>query len=640
MGRRYLSLRVRFLISIVGGVLLLTLALGWFAYRESRGHLLEARQEHIYSLATAEANELSILMAQVAVPAGDLAALLAAFPQATEEGVWKLLEAILNQNDPLYGMAVAYKPFAFNKDKKLFCPYIHRGRDGLRRISLDTEAYDYPSWDWFKQPLEVEHPVWTEPYQDEGGGNVLMTTYATPFYRNHEVVGVATADVALDRLSEEVATVTGTFGGFGFVVSGRGVFLAGPDAAKNGRKKTISQLADDLKRADLLDLGSRMTDRGTGIIRIIDWHTGEPAWLAFHPIEGPGWSFAIMVPEKEALAPIESLARHEAYIAVAELLGLVIVVWLLVIGLTRPLKKLAVAARRLASGDLETRVEGIKSGDEIGEVADSFNSMVGDLNRYISELTATTAAKERMESELDLAGQIQSSILPTTYPAFPKLDQVDAFARTIPARQVGGDFYDYFMIDDDHLGLVVADVSGKGVPAALFMTISRTLIKNAASHHMDPETALAEVNRQIVPENDAVMFVTVFYGVYRLSTGRLNYASAGHNPPLLRRASGEVEEVPGLGGMAIGVFDDLGLKEGQVDILPGDVLLLYTDGLNEAINDKEEMYELDRAKKWLARTKPTAAPEMIESLIADWLAFTGPVDQFDDLTLMVFTRKE
>jgi sigma-B regulation protein RsbU (phosphoserine phosphatase) len=321
------------------------------------------------------------------------------------------------------------------------------------------------------------------------------------------------------------------------------------------------------------------------------------------------------------------------------LLLLSLVVWLLVISLTRPLQRLAAGAKRLASGDLTTKVEDVRPGDEVGDLANSFNTMVDDLNSYVNELTATTAAKERIESELDLARQIQMSILPRTYPAFPDHEDFDLFAKTHPAREVGGDFYDFFFVDDNRLVFVVGDVSGKGVPAALFMTVSRTLIKNAAAHHPDPVEALDEVNAQIMPENDMCMFVTVFYGLYDLDKSRLTYASAGHPMPLLRRADGQVEPIPSTGGMAVGVFDQMGLKQGEIDLDPGDTILVYTDGLDEAVNAHDEQYGLPRAKDWLASTEVTNAPVMIDRLVEAQKKFTGDLEQFDDLTLLIFRRK-
>jgi sigma-B regulation protein RsbU (phosphoserine phosphatase) len=218
--------------------------------------------------------------------------------------------------------------------------------------------------------------------------------------------------------------------------------------------------------------------------------------------------------------------------------------------------------------------------------------------------------------------------------------EFDLFARTLPAREVGGDFYDFFFVDKDHLGLVVADVSGKGVPAALFMTVARTLIKNSSTHHADPVRALSEVNAEIVPDNEMCMFVTVFYGVYELSTGILRFVSAGHPSPLLRRADGSTTQLPKLRGMALGIVDDLDLEVGEVRLEVDDSLLAFTDGLDEAVNHQDEMFGIERAAQWLSRTQPASAPVLLDGLIDYWKQFTGDLDQFDDLTLLTFRRRQ
>ncbi|MCA1905919.1 MAG: PP2C family protein-serine/threonine phosphatase, partial [Desulfarculus sp.] len=325
---------------------------------------------------------------------------------------------------------------------------------------------------------------------------------------------------------------------------------------------------------------------------------------------------------------------------VAGMITLILVVFGLVVGLTRPLERVLKASRRLAQGDLTTQVSDVPPGDEIGDLAATFNNMVRELNRYVTELTATTKEKARIQSELDLARQIQQSVLPRIYPPFPDRMEFDLFARTLPAREVGGDFYDFFFVDKDHLGLVVADVSGKGVPAALFMTVARTLIKNSGIHHADPVRALSEVNAEIVPDNEMCMFVTVFYGVYELSTGILRFVSAGHPAPLLRRADGSTTQLPKLRGMALGIMDDLDLEVGEVRLEVGDSLLAFTDGLDEAVNHQDEMFGIERASQWLSRTQPDSAPVLLDGLIDYWKQFTGDLDQFDDLTLLTFRRRQ
>ncbi len=634
----WLRLRPRFAIFVLAGVGLVVLVTSLLTYQDNSRALLEARKEHLLSLARAEAWKMADYLRGVSAPAQNLAAVLDGLPRQSETVLYDLLSHQLERASNVYGMAAAYAPGSYDPARKLFSPYVFRTAQGLERVQLDAAGYNYPRQDWFLIPALLGRPFWTEPYFDEGGGNALMTTFAAPFKRADQGEGVVTADMNLEALGRQTRGLEVGLGGYPFLITRQGTFLAAPKPEWVMRE-TIFSLAEEMDRPDLRALGRRMARGGEGVLRLIDPALGEAAWLAFAPVAGPGWSLGMVVPESEVLAPVREAAGEQAVVAATGLVALVVVVWLMVVGLTRPLNRVVAAARRLSEGDLSTQVNDVRPGDEVGELAQTFNRMVSELNRYVGELTATTKAKERIESELDLARQIQQSILPRSYPAFPDRPQFDLFALTMPAREVGGDFYDFFFVDNDHLGLVVGDVSGKGVPAALFMTVARTLIKNSGQHHREPLTAMNEVNAQILPDNEMMMFVTVFYATYELSTGLLRWVSAGHPSPLLRRAGGKLESLPRLAGMAVGVDDDLGLELGQVALEPEDVLLVYTDGLDEAVNAAQEPFGLERAEAWLAEAASGPAPEMLEGLVEHWRQFAGAVDQFDDLTLLLFRRK-
>ncbi|MFH1035855.1 MAG: SpoIIE family protein phosphatase [Pseudomonadota bacterium] len=635
----WLRLRTRFAVFVLAGVGLISLAMALLTYHGSREALLQARQEQLMALAKFQASQLARSLGQVSGTARNLSTSLEIWHPANGEEAMAMLRHQLMEAPKAYGMALAYEPFAFDPRRRFFAPYIYRSPPGFKEINLDSPTYDYLAQDWFLIPTQLKRPAWAEPYFDEGGGETLMTTYSAPMVRDNRVLGVVTADVDLERLGREVADLAVGQQGYAFLLTHQGTFLAAPEESWVMRE-TIFSLAEALARPDMRALGQRMVRGGSGLVRVTDWRGGRPAWLAFAPVPGPGWSLGVMASEEEVLAPVVSLARQQVLWALAGLLALVGAVWFMVVRLTEPLNRLVAGARRLAGGDLSTHVDDVRPGDEVGDLAQSFNQMVGDLQRYVQELTFTTKAKERIESELDLARQIQQSVLPRTYPAFPDRSEFDLFAKSLPAREVGGDFYDFFFIDPGHLGLVMADVSGKGVPAALFMTVARTLIKTAAQHHHHPARAINEVNAQIIPDNEMCMFVTVFYGVYEIASGRLDYVSAGHPAPMLRRAAGQVEQLPRLGGLALGIMDDLRLEMGQVTIAVGDSLLVFTDGLDEAINREDQMYGLERIRQWLARAEPETAPVMLERLIEDWRGFTGPVEQFDDLTLLLFKRRQ
>jgi len=633
-----LKLRARFVIFVLAGVGLVSLAMAALTFFESQEALIESRQEQLFELAQGEAAELGRRLIRVSQATESLANSLEVLPTPTPENLNQLIKRFISSTRRIYGIAVAYAPHAYEPDRRLFSPYFHRSPKGIVASCVDSEDYNYPRHDWFLLPTLLGKSLWTEPYFGTGGG-IVMATYCTPLILEGKIKGAVVSDISLQELGRDVDNLSVGRFGYAFLISRQGSFLAAPDP-KLVMRETIFSLAEEMQRPDLRLLGQRMIRGGAGVERIKDWHMKEHAWLAFAPVHEVGWSLGVLVPEREVLAPAYELAKRQAIAAAAGLLGLGLVIWLLVMGLTRPLQRLAGAAKRLASGDLSAKVEDVRPGDEVGDLAQSFNTMVDDLNSYVHELTATTAAKERIESELDLARQIQMSILPRTYPAFPEHEGFDLFAKTHPAREVGGDFYDFFFVEGDRLVFVVGDVSGKGVPAALFMTVSRTLIKNAAAHHPDPVEALEEVNAQILPENEMCMFVTVFYGLYEPGTGRLFYASAGHPSPLLRRADGQVAQIPTTGGMAIGVFDKMGLTRGEIVMQPGETLLVFTDGLDEAVDAEDRQYGLARAKNWLASTEVTDAPVMIDRLVHEQRVFTGDLEQFDDLTLLVFRRKE
>jgi sigma-B regulation protein RsbU (phosphoserine phosphatase) len=638
MRPRILGVRSRFVLFVAAGVGLVSAVMAGVTFWEASSSLLASRQEQLFALAEGKAAELGRQLAEVSGPAQGLANNLEVTPRPDHPVLTELITKGLVSTRRMYGLGVAYAPRVYDPARRLFAVYLHRSAQGIRAADIASREYNYPRHDWYLIPQLLARSIWTEPYFGQGGG-VVMTTYCAPVVDKGRVLAIVAADISLAELGREVARMAVGQRGYAFLLSRHGTFLAAP-REEWVMRETIFSLAEEQRRPGLRDLGQRLVRGGAGLEPVRDWHLQEQVWLAFAPVAEVGWSLGVVVPQDEVLAPAWELARKEGLAAAVGLAALVAVVWLMVLALTRPLSRLAAGARRLASGDLTTKVEGIRPGDEVGELAGAFNSMVDDLNRYVDELTATTAAKERIESELDLARQIQQSILPRTYPPFPERPDFDLFAKALPAREVGGDFYDFFFIDDQRLGLVLGDVSGKGVPAALFMTVSRTLIKNAATHHPDPAQAIAEVNSQILPDNEMCMFVTVFYGVYHTGTGVLRYVCAGHPAPLIRRAGGEAEQLPGPGGMAVGVFEELGLAAGEVQLEVGDTIVVFTDGLDEAVNHDNEAFGLERAKQWLAQTPPASAPEMIEALLAAHHDFTGECEQFDDLTLLVFRRTE
>ncbi len=276
----------------------------------------------------------------------------------------------------------------------------------------------------------------------------------------------------------------------------------------------------------------------------------------------------------------------------------------------------------------------IHTGDEIETLAEAVKTMEQEINVYIDNLTAVTAEKERIGAELDVAKHIQASMLPCIFPAFPERPELDIYATMTPAKEVGGDFYDFFLVDDDRLALVMADVSGKGVPAALFMVIAKTLLKNCAQTGLSPKAVLEKVNNQLCENNDAELFVTVWLGILEISTGKLTAANAGHEYPVLKKAAGDYELIKDKHGFVLAGMEGARYKEYELQLEPGDKLYLYTDGVAEATDAHDELYGTDRMLNALNRYKENTCKELLVNMKADIDLFVGEAPQFDDITML------
>lgn len=298
---------------------------------------------------------------------------------------------------------------------------------------------------------------------------------------------------------------------------------------------------------------------------------------------------------------------------------------------TGKIRLLMEGTRRIASGDLDHKVS-IRGDDEIATLGAFFNKMSEDLKRHIAELRRTTAEKERLLKEIEIASGIQRSFLPDS---IPKIDGIQIAAVSLPARVVGGDFYDFIPVDLDKWGLVVADVSGKGIPAALFMALSRALVRASAAATLSPAEAITHANDLIMDDSKAAMFVTLFYAVLDVKTKMLKYANAGHNPPLHISGSDSNIVLLKAQGVPLGIKSDVKITNEDIELRPGDVVVLYTDGVTEANNGAGEQFEMERLTETVRSSRSLSADAILAKIREDLTAFVGEHPQFDDITVMV-----
>lgn len=284
--------------------------------------------------------------------------------------------------------------------------------------------------------------------------------------------------------------------------------------------------------------------------------------------------------------------------------------------------------------DLQENLKGIKTGDEIEGLSDSFCQMMDDITSYVTNLARVTAEKERIGAELNVATQIQADMLPSIFPAFPDREEIGIYATMTPAKEVGGDFYDFFMVDDRHLAMVMADVSGKGVPAALFMVIGKTLIKDHTKPGMSLGEVFTEVNNLLCESNKEGLFITAFEAVLDLVTGELVFVNAGHELPFIQKKDGQYETYKTRAGFVLAGMEGIRYRQGSLQMEPGDKLFLYTDGVPEATDANEQLYGMERLEKILNENKEKIPEELLPAIKEDIDEFVGAAPQFDDITML------
>lgn len=553
-----------------------------------------------------------------------------------------IAEKLVSGNPEIYGSAIALEPYALGSDFYYFSPYCYReSNGGVIFTLLGSESYHYFTMDWYQLPKELKRSAWTEPYFDKGGGNVMMATFSVPFYRKAQGTtsfqGVVTADVALSWLQDIVSSIKLYNSGYAFLISQTGVFITHPDSSLT-MSHTIFSIAEEKANKHLRFIGKEMIRGGEGLTALGgNVLSKNKSWLYYAPLASIGWSLGIVIPEDELFADVLSLGREVVLIGLSGLLLIIAIVWIIAHRITKPLKSLAATTVEIARGNLDAELPHIRTGDEIGRLTDSFDSMRVALKDYVRNLTETTAAKERIESELKIARSIQMSFLPKAFPPFPGKDDFEISARLEPARHIGGDLYDFFLLDDEHLFFAVGDVSDKGIPAALFMAVTKTLLKGIAELGMEPSEVLNRTNVELSRDNDSMMFVTIFCGVVNLKTGALKYSNAGHTPPLILRRGKEPEWLKIPNGFLLGVMEDATYQTMETELRPGDALIVYTDGVTEAMNHAQALYSEERLLETVKTCSSLSPGELTKEIMESVKRHASDFPQSDDITVLALT---
>ena len=549
-------------------------------------------------------------------------------------------------------------------------PRSDRGPDQPNRDLSSCDRYfredHWKNLDWYATPYQTGKPGWTEPYEEPFGKDQEMVTYSVPVLIDEQLRAICTIDISLDHLRQKLREFP-VAKGFLVVITSEGTVVVHPHftrvvSAQEATKDTIDTLnaqknanvsvhaqamapcpraaLDPTSQQQLKALRKRIQTLEAGTERIWDPCTQQYYWTVCSPIKSIGWTLIHVLPEAEALASVSQAFHRLTTVFVFILITTLLIVSVTAAYLTRQLEPMDKAAEKIIAGDFSVRLEDNHQNDEIGRLSKTFNHMLTVLDQTVDQKAQEEAARQMIEADVRKAREIQTRMLPNDA-CIANHNEFNVWGLNYPARYVAGDFYDYWFLDDETLAFLVADVSGKGTPAAMFMAMTRATLRGASMAERSPAETLRQVNEILNQSNDQ-MFVTIFYGHYNIKTGKMVYANGGHLPPILQRAKdGQTETVKLPFGYPVGIIPHAKYDQSELALEPGDTLCIYTDGITEATSSEKNgdkvLFGVERLACAVHEHRNMTPPELCQTLAQTADSFRNSERQ-DDITVVVLKR--
>ena len=619
-----------------------------FVFQVAASGIFLMSKAHYSDILEKASRDLALTMSKVEVSADNIIDELC-WHLATPELVLSTMEYELHVNRHVYGCGLGFVADFYPSVGRWYEPYALNDGDKVTLKIIGSETHDYFQAEWYTKGLASTEGVWSTPYLDEEGGETVLCTFSRRVVMEpeKEIAGVFGADLSISGLAsliqesirkeneESIFYVPAKDAPeqriYCFIIGPDGDYIAHPDPNRilkaNFYDYAAGQDADRYRK-----LGDVMRAGESGDLSVVV--DGIRSDVYYAPLLHSGWSMGIVVPTERLLTPA---IAYGAIIIFLILLGVLLVFLTCrrtIKKASTPLIQLAESAQEIATGKFDTSLPTIKNKDELRLLRDSFDYMQSSLARYVDELKETTARNASIEHELSVARSIQMSMLPNTWPPFPERDDLDIFGSVAPAKAVGGDLFD-FRIRDEKLYFCIGDVSGKGIPAALVMTVISSMFRTLSASEDSPHRIMAAINDTISARNENLMFVTLFVGSLDLSTGVLQYTNAGHNAPFVI-TDGKPRMMTVDANIPVGIMADWSYSLQETTLSPGTILFLYTDGLTEATRSDGELFQEERVQAQLSgHDENTSAERLVADMTAAVDRFIGDAEQSDDLTMLV-----
>ncbi len=586
-------------------------------------------EESVEYLANQSIFQIESRLKKIQTHASDLALLIDSISPENPT-VEALIKKILIASPEIESICIAFKSSRVPESAKAV-QYINE-LNQIRQINLNNQSFMFRSW--FHIPMLTQVDYWSEPWYDSIGTRKTITTYSIPFSINGITSGVVRIDLSIDHLQRVVMPHQLKRSGYSLLISSKGTIVSHPndDLVMN---ESIFSLAQELQDNQLRDIGRDMLRGNKAFVKLVGSETLKGQWIFYAPLISNSWSLGIIISDSDVFKDLRLLLLIQLLIAFAGFLILAVIVYARTLHIYKPLKMLTKVAQMIGAGNFDTDIPLSNTVNEISMLEESLLSMKNSLGGYVDNLRKTTEEKNKIQSEVLFASDIQKKLIPSNDNPLCCSPELRIYGVVEPASGIGGDLYDYFMVDENHFCFVIADVLGKGIAAAMTMVMVSTLIRSKAAKFSTIREVLKDINLYLCENSHESNFVTINLGLLNIKTGELEYSNAGHVPMYIRKANRKLLKYAETHSTALGVFPNIAIASDTIQLDLGDEIILFTDGITEAMSTTEAFFGYQRLENILEGITVQKPEFTVKAILNGVKQFSDSNKQTDDITILV-----
>jgi phosphoserine phosphatase RsbU/P len=546
----------------------------------------------------------------------------------------QLLPARYKDNTTIQAITIAFQPDYLIQNPSI-ASIVYSNLKGNPEIhKLQIPVKDYMLEDWYIIPEVKKSGYWSEPWVDVSISPEPITTYSYPIINNGKVIGIVRTDISLHLLQNIVSSIHMLKSGYATLLSGNGTYVTHP-ADSLVLNYTIFSLAEHYKVPGLKEIGRDLHQGGSKFVKIKFPIHKYARWMYYAPIRFNKWGIIVVFRDDEIMSDFNKVNIIFSLILGIGLLLILASIYFRITTILKPLNALIKAVRKVGSGDFNVQLPVTNMDNEVSLLTDSFSKMQAELKNYMDNLVLATREKDKISAEVLFAAQIQQNVIPSDKNFLTDVKEISIFGVLEPAEIIGGDLYDAFMVDDRHLCFVIADVFGKGIVASMLMTMVQTLIRAQSKYALSAESLVRAVNLYLCENNKQANFVTMIVGILDLQTGIVDYCNAGHTPIYIRKTTRQCIRYSETHCTALGIFHDLKIESSTLQLDAQDFIILFTDGVTEAMSETEAFFGYQRLEEIICSMQNPTPEGIVKAILLDVRSFTKKENQTDDLSILV-----